>query len=58
MAWDVFVDIAGDIDEVKVSMAFLSKEDCLIDGFAAIDGTINWHKDFLDSAHNKTSLSK
>ena len=43
MARDILIDIAGYIDEVQIRLAFLGKENRLIDSFAAIDGTINRH---------------
>ena len=43
VAWDVFVDVAGDVDEVEVGFALLGEEDCFIDGFAAVNGTVDWY---------------
>ena len=43
VARDVFVDVAGDVDEIEVGFAFLGEEDCLIDSLAAVDGTVDWY---------------
>ena len=50
MARDVLVDVARNVDEIKLCIALLREEECLIDRLAAADRAIDRNENLFDLA--------